>query len=347
MTPSFTIAPLPRRILVGLVMVGVAQMCGPLQAQTTPWNMNGSSIWYAPSGINVGIATATPAGKLEILANATSTEHLVLQDTSASGHAPGITFNVSGLNGVQDDMAQIKGGHIGTWTANGYLAFLTQYDHGSGLSERMRIDNFGNVGIGTTTPGRPLDVYGGAIADRDTQSAIVVSTGGNGMNYIESSTNYNSAGNAADLNFTDNFANHTWMTIKASGNVGIGTTNPQQLLDVAGTMAAREIIVTQTGADYVFDPAYRLAPLSEVADYIKENHHLPDVPSAQDMQKNGASVGEMQAKLLAKVEELTLHMIELEQKNRELETQLRQIKAAAPAGQEKQGAKEVENRNDQ
>ena len=65
------------------------------------------------------------------------------------------------------------------------------------------------------------------------------------------------------------------------GNVGIGTTNPQQLLDVAGTMSAKEIVVTQTGADYVFDPAYRLAPLSEVADYIRENHHLPDVPSAR------------------------------------------------------------------
>jgi hypothetical protein len=107
-------------------------------------------------------------------------------------------------------------------------------------------------------------------------------------------------------------------------------------------MAAREIIVTQTGADYVFDPAYRLGPLSEVADYIKENHHLPDVPSAQEMQKNGASVGDMQAKLLAKVEELTLHMIEaderskrdeernksLEQQNRELQERIARLEAA-------------------
>jgi hypothetical protein len=99
-------------------------------------------------------------------------------------------------------------------------------------------------------------------------------------------------------------------------------------------MAAREIIVSQTGADYVFDPAYRLAPLNEVADYIRQNHHLPNVPSAQEMRQNGASVGEMQAKLLAKVEELTLHMIELEHENSELKQSVRKLqeKVSQPAG---------------
>jgi hypothetical protein len=110
------------------------------------------------------------------------------------------------------------------------------------------------------------------------------------------------------------------------GSVGIGTTNPQQLLDVHGTMAAQEIIVTTTGADYVFDPDYRLAPLSEVAGYIQEHRHLPDIPSSEEMQKKGASVGEMQTKLLAKIEELTLHLIEVDQENKELRKEIQQIR---------------------
>jgi hypothetical protein len=102
------------------------------------------------------------------------------------------------------------------------------------------------------------------------------------------------------------------------GNVGIGVSSPQHMLHVAGTIGAEEVIVSSTGADYVFEPGYRLMPLSEVAAYIARNHHLPDVPSAKEVQEKGAGLGDMQAKLLAKVEELTLHMIRLEKDNEEL-----------------------------
>ena len=93
------------------------------------------------------------------------------------------------------------------------------------------------------------------------------------------------------------------------------------------------MIVSSTGADYVFDPDYRLAPLTEIAAYINEHHHLPDIPSAPEIRQKGASVGEMQAKLLAKIEELTLYMIQeqernniLEQENWELRAEIREIK---------------------
>ncbi|HEY7337203.1 MAG TPA: hypothetical protein VH639_20095 [Bryobacteraceae bacterium] len=117
------------------------------------------------------------------------------------------------------------------------------------------------------------------------------------------------------------------MVITSSGSVGIGTTTPQHLLHVAGTIGAEEVIVSSTGADYVFDAAYKLKPLSEVSEYIKENHHLPDVPSAKELQEKGASVGEMQTKLLAKIEELTLHLVEMDRKNRELQARVESLEA--------------------
>lgn len=72
-------------------------------------------------------------------------------------------------------------------------------------------------------------------------------------------------------------------------------------------------------ADYVFSPGYRLTPLKEVARFVKINHHLPNIPSANEVVKNGVNLGEMDAKLLEKIEELTLYIIELENRISSLE----------------------------
>jgi hypothetical protein len=97
----------------------------------------------------------------------------------------------------------------------------------------------------------------------------------------------------------------------ASGNVGIGTTSPgSYLLAVEGTMGARKIQVKQTSwADFVFKPDYQLPTLQELENYINTNQHLPGIPSEAEVQKNGIDVGEMNKKLLQKVEELTLYLI--------------------------------------
>jgi hypothetical protein len=122
---------------------------------------------------------------------------------------------------------------------------------------------------------------------------------------------------AADANVYNYFA----------GNVGIGTTAPPYPLSVKGTIGAGEVIVTNTSgwSDYVFDPGYRLASLSEVAAYVKENHHLPEIPSAKEVEEKGVSLGEMQSKLLAKIEELTLHMVKAEERNNQLEEENREL----------------------
>ena len=118
--------------------------------------------------------------------------------------------------------------------------------------------------------------------------------------------------------------------ISEAGNVGIGA-GPQTgyRLAVKGTVGAGEVIVTNTSgwADYVFAPGYAMAPLSEVASYIESNHHLPGIPSEAEVAEKGVGLGDMQARLLAKVEELTLHLIEADKRIGELESENRKSRS--------------------
>ena len=106
------------------------------------------------------------------------------------------------------------------------------------------------------------------------------------------------------------------------GKLGVGTTQPAYELDVTGTIRAQEIIVETTGADFVFADDYQLRPLSEVKAFIQENKHLPEIKSAQEMQENGVGVNELQTQLLQKIEELTLYILQQEERIKALEAEL-------------------------
>jgi 2-methylisocitrate lyase-like PEP mutase family enzyme len=96
------------------------------------------------------------------------------------------------------------------------------------------------------------------------------------------------------------------------------------MLTVAGKIGAREIKVsTNAGADFVFEPSYKLSDLTELEKFVKTNKHLPEIPTAKEMVENGVNLGELNIKLLQKVEELTLHLIEKE-KQLEKQTQTNQ-----------------------
>lgn len=116
--------------------------------------------------------------------------------------------------------------------------------------------------------------------------------------------------------------------ILANGNVGIGTTNPTQTLAVNGAIRAKEVVVDTGWSDYVFADDYRLMPLREIERYIKLESHLPGIPSATEVAKDGISVGEMQAELLAKIEEITLYQIFPEKRLNKLEEENATLRAS-------------------
>ena len=126
----------------------------------------------------------------------------------------------------------------------------------------------------------------------------------------------------------------TQLVVLANGNVGIGSTSPTNTLAVNGSIKAREVIVTANNwPDYVFQPGYRLLPLAEVSDFITRHGHLPDLPAAKQVEQEGVPLGELGAALLRKVEELTLHQIELERENIRLRADLERLRAGTAAAQ--------------
>ncbi len=86
-----------------------------------------------------------------------------------------------------------------------------------------------------------------------------------------------------------------------------------------------KVIVDVPNSDYVFEPEYKLMTLKDVKDFVNQNKHLPEVPSAACFKEEGYNIGEMDDLLLRKVEELTLYIIQLEEQNKNLEERLQKL----------------------
>ena len=107
----------------------------------------------------------------------------------------------------------------------------------------------------------------------------------------------------------------------SGGNVGIGTTSPDETLTVKGKIHAEEVRIDLSvpAPDYVFNDTYELKSLEEVRKYIKKHGHLPNIPEAAEMEAEGIELGEMNMKLLEKIEELTLYILQLEERLKKIE----------------------------
>ncbi len=131
------------------------------------------------------------------------------------------------------------------------------------------------------------------------------------------------SGGDSDWDLTTN-APH--MFSQNTGNVGIGVSNPVNKLEVCGTIRSTEVIVETGWCDFVFEEDYPLMSLSQVEAFIKENKHLPGIPAALEVESKGMKVADMSARMMQKIEELTLHMIEQNKKIEALQKDNEQLK---------------------
>lgn len=268
-----------------------------------------------PETGNVGIGTTTPQADLDIFriyvpGKPTALRMLYNGSWNDANYATGFRFL---------DLASTEGGKI--LQVNGYGMGLG-FDPPAYASASKLLVN-GNVGIGTDQPGAKLEIKGapywtshhwGKAIKLNTGSAIqFTSDGGNfGMGATNPGGLYFFTTTADD---TSQPANHI-MAMTANGNVGIGTITPNSKLAVNGNIRAREIKVENGNwPDYVFLPSYQLPSLQEMEKHIKEKGHLSGIPSALEVKTNGINLGEMNALLLKKIEELTLIMIEMQKSN--------------------------------
>ncbi len=195
----------------------------------------------------------------------------------------------------------------------------------------------GNVGIGVSNPKEILDIHGNFRIAGNTFYRMSRRTS-KGIYFYRDGAASTTGTSSWGLEFKDDIdtgdhllslksVGRLRLNIVRNGNVGIGTTNPDARLAVNGTIHTKEVKVDMDGwSDFVFEKDYELPTLEEVQQYITEHGHLENIPSASDVEENGILLGQMNAKLLQKIEELTLYTIEQDKQLRHHEIRKKELK---------------------
>ena len=262
---------------------------------------------------NVGIGVSTPGGKLDVNGDLISRGRILAGSTGfingdalqVSGNAL-ILGNISGVNRISNN----------NYTSYSYLDLPYFNNYGWTF---FTPNAAGNAAIKRFEVGNSADIVNSTF----TNSNVIISNGVLGIGTPTPNSN-------AKLDVSGN--------IFTNGLIAIGETNMTKIgsnsLVVNGTALFTKATVklNTNWPDYVFNPSYKLLTISELEKFLAKNHHLPDVTTAAEIEKNGIDLGDNQTLLLKKVEELTLYLIELNKKveNLSKENQLLKKTISAP-----------------
>ena len=295
----------------------------------------------------VGIGTANPVSKLQVGLGTTNNPSEIAQFGSNNPNGEARVLSLVNYGGGADQSTSIDFHNKASWSPTGKIQVqqigtntqskINFFTFNGSLQNRMTINHNGDVGIGTNAPVS----FGTSQPTLELRGSSVHRTGAI-RGYSSDLSRGWYLGRADDSSLPDgliiattdftniNFrtASDTRMTIKSNGLIGIGTTNPDSKLTVNGGIHSQEIIVdidAGTGPDYVFEEDYNLISLEETKAYIKANKHLPEVPSAKVMESEGLELKDMSLLLLKKIEEMTLHQIELMEEVKALKAKVKEL----------------------
>ncbi len=266
-----------------------------------------------PYGGNVGIGTTSPVSSLHI----------------NSSDSRGLRFSRSGAN---DFGYEIAGTTFGLYDFTN-----SQYKWRTVTGNVLLAETSGNVGIGNTSPTAKLDVNGTGNFSGD------LSVSSDGLTKIDGNKlllNNDNSQSSAYVDFRDSNGTRYRMGTGTLSNGYFSISNHDTSVElmringngdtfIYGNVESKKVKVTQNPGnwpDYVFEPNFELKTLPELETYIKANKHLPEVPSAKEVEKEGLDLGKMDATLLKKVEELTLYLID---QNKKLEQEVESSKQQA------------------
>lgn len=259
-----------------------------------------------PATGNVGIGTTNSQHRLAVLMDPlTNGTGVAVQAVNSSGvgSQPGYAFLNSAGNRRMYSYLDINSDTYNIGNASSLNLFT--------------INQLGNVGVGTATPVFKLHVNGGPVYVSRSPDNDYLLFDHSSVNTWRTRITTDNTSSYIIGNDLGGLFNTKVLVLAQNGNVGIGTSDTKGYkLAVNGKIRTQEIKVEAVNwPDYVFAKDYKLQSLKETEQHIKDKGHLPGIPSAEEVKENGVDLGEMNKKLLQKIEELTLYLIEIKKEN--------------------------------